>query len=81
MSSSWKPLKVCELINDDNLPVDTESLKIFPGDVPVPHCFPVKVRTNVNCLPGCGSVFAFGKDDHPAQIRVRIVHELVLHDD
>jgi hypothetical protein len=32
-------------------------------------------------LPSCGSVFGYGSDTNSAEIRVRIVTELVLNDD
>ena len=34
-----------------------------------------------DCLPGCGSVFTFGKDDHSDLLRLLIIHELALHAD
>ena len=36
---------------------------------------------NGDCLPGTGSVFAFGTDCHTMEIRARIVMELVLYKD
>lgn len=39
------------------------------------------VRADGDCLPGCASMFAYGNDNHPAEMRVRIIHELALHDD
>lgn len=40
---------------------------------------PVSVLADGNCLPRSGSVLAFGKEDYHAEIRCRIVVELVKH--
>ena len=68
-------------IDNDKLLVDCQALKIFPLDVPGPRSYPATVRADGDCLPGCGSVYAFGSDQHPAEIRVHIVHELALHEE
>jgi len=41
----------------------------------------VTVRADGDCLPASGSVFAFGNDAHPNEIRTRMAIELVLHKD
>ena len=66
------------------LQVDTYSMKLYPSDKPplsgvnldCRTTYPVRVRADGNCLPGVGSVFAFGNDERPCEIRARIVKEL-----
>jgi hypothetical protein len=43
--------------------------------------YPCTIKADGNCLPSCGSVFGYGSDTNSAEIRVRIVTELVLNDD
>jgi len=47
--------------------------------VVVTKAFPVTVRADGDCLAAAGSVFAYGSDESPAELRVRIVKELVLN--
>ncbi len=41
--------------------------------------FPASVVGDGNCLPRSGSLLAFGEEEHPHEIRVRIIIELCLH--
>ncbi|CAC5381580.1 unnamed protein product [Mytilus coruscus] len=41
----------------------------------------IKVRVDGDCLPATGSVFAFGSDRHPIEIRTRIILEQVMQQD
>ncbi|GFS03152.1 hypothetical protein ElyMa_001142600 [Elysia marginata] len=61
--------------------IDSKASKDVPNDI---HCysghvFPVKVRSDGDCLPASGAIFAFGKDSCPEEIRVRIIHELAIN--
>ena len=60
--------------------VDETAKKVLSKDFKSQRqCFPVKVRADGNYLPACGAVFAFGEDIKPQDIRIRIIEELVLH--
>lgn len=66
----------------ESLSVDHTVIDICPVDIPDDRSrFPVTVRADGDCLPGSGSVFAFGNDAHPNEIRTRIAIELALHKD
>lgn len=43
--------------------------------------YPASAIANGDCLPGTGSVYAFGDDTRADEIRARIVVELVLNED
>ena len=61
----------CLAVDDlviDNLTVD------MPAEL-----YPVEVKSDGNCLPSCGSVFAYGNPNHTSEMRVRIIHELCLY--
>jgi len=69
------------------LQIDEEALKIYPtrhlptdGLIARPTN-PVRIRADGDCLPGVGSLYAFGTDEHPMEIRARIVRELVCEKD
>jgi hypothetical protein len=67
-------------IQDSAFEVDNNALKMLPPDLPkTSRVYPVMVRADGDCLPGCGSVYAFGHDKKPAEMRVRIIHELALN--
>ena len=67
-------------LQEENLSADAHALKIFPSDIPgTVACFHVTVRADGVYLAAAGSVFAFGTDESPAKLRVRIVKELVLN--
>ena len=69
-------------IEELGLSVDQTSLLIYPNDVPEGTIrSPVHVRADGDCLPGTGSVFAFGTDASPYEMRLRIVIELALHEE
>ncbi|WAR15508.1 hypothetical protein MAR_005613 [Mya arenaria] len=63
------------------LEVDIESVVDIPDDLKMPDyvedLYAVEVNTNGNCLPSCGSVYAFGNPDRPEEIRTRIIKELL----
>jgi hypothetical protein len=62
--------------------VDKHSLQLMPPDYGglVPR-FPINVCPDGNCLPRCGSLCTFGTENRHVEIRMRIIHELVLHED
>ena len=63
------------------LPIESRFQRHVPNDLPI-QCgqpFPIKVTCDGDCLPACGAIFAFGKDMRPAEIRVCIIHELVIN--
>lgn len=67
---------------DDRLLVDEPSIDLYPDDVPNDtNYFPVSVRANGDCLPACESVFLYGTDVYPEEVRLKIIQELVLHKD
>ena len=67
---------------DDKLLVDESSIDLYPDDVPNDtNYFPFSVRANGDCLPACGSVFLYGTDVNPEEVRLKIIQELVLHKD
>ncbi|KAK7105522.1 hypothetical protein V1264_016888 [Littorina saxatilis] len=55
--------------------VDNVSLELYPDDAP--QRLPVRVCANGNCLPRCGSLLAYGDEDHHTEMRVRIIFEMV----
>ena len=59
--------------------VDYVSLELYPDDVP--QRLPVRVRADGNCLPRCGSLLAYGDEDHHTEMRVRIIFEMVQNSD
>ena len=59
--------------------VDLRSIDLAPGDIPGDIRVPINVVADGNCLPRCGSVYAFGHEKLHPEIRVRIVMELALH--
>ncbi|KAL5010757.1 hypothetical protein ScPMuIL_013062 [Solemya velum] len=62
--------------------VDTDAMDLYPTDVPGSGVqYPVKVIADGNCMVGCGSIYAFGNDTHVAEIRARVVIELVLNEE
>lgn len=51
--------------------------QIVPKDLQTSKLnFPVKIRADGNCLPACGSVYAFGADINPELVRLHIIQEL-----
>lgn len=65
-------------ILQDGLCVDDRAKKLYPDDCPRSNN-PVTVRADGDCLPACGSVFAYGSDTNSNEIRVRIIAELALN--
>ena len=62
--------------------VDADAMDVYPNDIPDARAlYPCTIKADGNCLPSCGSVFGYGSDTNSAEIRVRIVTELVLNDD
>ncbi|KAK3108762.1 hypothetical protein FSP39_015119 [Pinctada imbricata] len=67
-------------IIDDALDVDDGAIEMFPEDVPDNQSrFPISVRADGDCLPASGSVYAYGHDKCPNELRARIVIELTLN--
>ncbi|XP_052257491.1 uncharacterized protein LOC127862419 [Dreissena polymorpha] len=71
----------CQDISFSSPPVleaDFNVIDNMPDDIPsVADICPCIVKEDGNCLPSCGSVFAFGQSETVAEIRVRIMIELV----
>jgi hypothetical protein len=62
--------------------VDQNVMDLCPDDIPSKkNIYPTIVRADGDCLPGCGSVFVYGDDSHATELRLRIILELVLHED
>ncbi|XP_048243037.1 uncharacterized protein LOC125375972 [Haliotis rufescens] len=60
--------------------VDMNVIDEMPSDFPgTDILYPVRVSADGNCLPHCGSVFAFGNENHVFEIRARIITEQVLN--
>ncbi|XP_052227670.1 uncharacterized protein LOC127842276 [Dreissena polymorpha] len=76
------PQDVC--LYDNKLEVDFESVVDIPNDINLPHgvkdLYPVKVRMDGNCLPSCGSVFAYGTPERCNELRSQIVKELTQNE-
>ncbi|KAH3736277.1 hypothetical protein DPMN_042840 [Dreissena polymorpha] len=70
---------------DHDFDIDQDAVSNIPDDVQVPKgadkLVPVKVNSDGNCLPSCGSVFAFATPDRSDEMRVRIIKELALNED
>lgn len=59
------------------LEADFVALNHMPDDVQTDtELYTCVVNADGNCLPSCGSVFAFGHTDNVAEMRVRIIKEL-----
>lgn len=58
--------------------VDADAMDVYPNGIPDARAlYPCTIKADGNCLPSCGSVFGYGSDKNSAEIRVRIVTELV----
>ncbi|MES9906221.1 MAG: hypothetical protein ABW168_26520, partial [Sedimenticola sp.] len=69
-------------ILEDKLCVDVNSMDLCPSDIPGPiNQYPVIVKAEGDCLPACGSVFAFATEGHTDEMRVRIIVELATNVD
>ncbi|KAL5015984.1 hypothetical protein ScPMuIL_005573 [Solemya velum] len=67
-------------ICEEGLTVDGHAIDMYPADVPEETVrYPVSVRADGDCLAATGSVFAFGQDDRPDEIRARVVIELAMN--
>lgn len=62
-----------------NFDIDNITVGLYPKDGPA--LLPIKIYGDGNCLARCGSLLAFGKQDHHTEIRARINCELALHED
>ena len=67
-------------IHSELFDVDEIARDLLPEDIP-DRRLPVRVGADGNCLPRCGSVHAFGSEDHHDEIRARIVIELTKNED
>ena len=88
-----KSLKLKNLERDDppKVSVFTHHFEVeydFIPDIPEDlkdqderELFPCEVLADGNCLPSCGSVFAFGNITETDEMRVRIIYEQVMHED
>ena len=66
----------------DKIMIDTFATGLIPKDLnSSQRLFAGKVRADGDCLPGSGSVFAFGTDQQSDLLRLKIIHELVLNSD
>ena len=60
--------------------IDSYAQKLLPEDIPSNiSLFPTIIYGDGNCLPRCGSFFAFGTEDCHIEVRVRIAIELITH--
>ncbi|KAK3756454.1 hypothetical protein RRG08_040359 [Elysia crispata] len=66
-------------LSGDKLTLNTFSSELIPTDAQDKTLFAVKVRADGDCLPGSGSVFAYGNDQMSEEIRLRIIVESVLN--
>lgn len=54
----------------------------YPDDVPDSRAlYPAIVPADGNCLPYCGSVFGYGTTEFGTEMRLKILNELVIHED
>lgn len=58
---------------------DQTALKLFPSDIS--GLLPVEIYGDGNCLPRCGSLFAFEHQRYHTEIRARVTIELALNED
>lgn len=78
-SVSYSDLEIPDYYMEiEDFAIDANSLPLVPPDT---AAVPMDIIADGNCLPRCGSVFAFHTQDHHQEIRVRIIAELVLHED
>jgi hypothetical protein len=59
--------------------IDKLSLSLVPDDNDLQDLFPGLIYGDGNCLPRCGSLFAYGTEENHIEIRKRIVLHLVQH--
>jgi hypothetical protein len=59
--------------------IDKLSLSLVPGENDLQDLFPCLIYGDGNCLPRCGSLFAYGTEEKHIEIRKRIVLHLVQH--
>ena len=68
--------------SSSNLEVDVDAMDLYPNDVPDERVlYPCTVPADGNCLPSSGSVYGYGCPDFSAEMRIRILCELVLYED
>ena len=69
-------------IFSSHLEVDADAMDLYPSDVPdVRALYPCTVPADGNCLPSSGSVYGYGCPDFSAEMRMRILCELVLNEE
>ena len=62
------------------LGIDGNSASLAPTDIESEHLlYPILIQADGNCLPRCGSLYAFGNQDKHEEIRCRIIIELALN--
>lgn len=59
--------------------VDKASMSLVPNDDCLDNLFSCLIYGDGNCLPRCGSLFAYGTEDKHLDIRARIVLHLVKY--
>lgn len=59
--------------------VDKASMSLVPNDDGLENLFPCLIYGDGNCLPRCGSLFAYGTENKHLDIRARIVLHLVKY--
>lgn len=65
-----------------NLDEDDDAFEVLPEDIPDDRdLYPCQVKADGNCFPSCASVYAYGTIDRTAEMRVRIVTELVVNEE
>ncbi|KAH3718358.1 hypothetical protein DPMN_061161 [Dreissena polymorpha] len=63
-------------VYENKLEIDFDAFFDKPSDLDSSELYPVEVNADGNCLPSCGSVFAFGTRERTEKIRTRIMKEL-----
>lgn len=61
--------------------VDKASMSLVPNDDGLENLFPCLIYGDGNCLPRCGSLFAYGTENKHLDIRARIVLHLVKYNE
>ncbi|KAK6187257.1 hypothetical protein SNE40_005323 [Patella caerulea] len=85
INSSFPPFETVpdEVYFENSLfEMDVDAMEILPNDIPDDRIlYPCIVKADGNCLPSSGSVFSHGHINATAELRVRILSELVLYED
>ena len=76
---SLSDINIYEQLSEEDL--DRYSNRILPCDIPNhPLLFAKKIYGDGNCLARCGSMLAFGTEEHFVELKVRMIVELVQNE-